>query len=166
MGTAAEVLLGFVLLYPVCTAALWMTGGLLFRFLEESSSIDEPEGGWPGVSVLIPAYNESSVVGVCVKAALALDYATFEVLVLDDGSTDDTGAAALDAAGADDRCRVIRDPVNRGKADRLNLGLRQARHSLVAVTDADTHVHPQALKLLVARMHRSPWWPLSPARHM
>ena len=51
---------------------------------------------------------------------------------------------------------MIRDPVNRGKADRLNLGFEQARHELVAVTDADTHMHPQALKLLVARMSRSP----------
>ena len=51
---------------------------------------------------------------------------------------------------------MIRDPVNRGKADRLNIGLREARHELVAIIDADTHVHPQALKLLVARIHRSP----------
>ena len=51
---------------------------------------------------------------------------------------------------------MIRDPVNRGKADRLNAGFSQARHELVAVTDADTHMHPAALKLLVARMSRSP----------
>jgi biofilm PGA synthesis N-glycosyltransferase PgaC len=50
---------------------------------------------------------------------------------------------------------VIRDPVNRGKADRLNVGLAEARHDLFAVMDADTHVHPAALKLLVARMSRS-----------
>ena len=51
---------------------------------------------------------------------------------------------------------MLRDPVNRGKADRLNFGFSQARHELVAVTDADTHMHPAALKLLVARMSRSP----------
>ena len=51
---------------------------------------------------------------------------------------------------------MIRDPVNRGKADRLNVGFQQARHELVAVMDADTHMHPQALKMLVARMCRSP----------
>ncbi len=78
------------------------------------------------------------------------------MLVLDDGSTDRTEAAALEAIAGDPRCRVIRDPVNRGKADRLNGGFQQARHELVAVTDADTHMHPQALKMLVARMCRSP----------
>ena len=51
---------------------------------------------------------------------------------------------------------MVRDAVNRGKADRLNLGLREARHDLVAVTDADTHLHPEALKLLVTRLSRSP----------
>ena len=156
MPSVAEVLLAVVALYPVCTAALWMAGGLLFRLLDETGSAQEPEGGWPGVSVLIPAYNEEAVVATSVNAALAADYPVLEVLVLDDGSTDRTEAAALEAAGADERCRVIRDPVNRGKADRLNAGLLEARHELVAVVDADTHVHPEALKLLVARMYRSP----------
>jgi biofilm PGA synthesis N-glycosyltransferase PgaC len=156
MPSVGEVLLALVALYPVCTAALWMAGGLLFRLLDETGSAQEPEGGWPGVSVLIPAYNEEAVVATSVDAALAADYPVLEVLVLDDGSTDRTEAAALEAAGADQRCRVIRDPVNRGKADRLNAGLLEARHELVAIVDADTHVHPDALKLLVARMYRSP----------
>ena len=155
MRTAGEVLLAFVALYPVWTAALWMAGGLLFRRLEEPTS-EEPGEGWPGVSVLIPAYNEENVIATSVTAALAADYPNLEVLVLDDGSTDGTEAAAQHAAGGDRRCRVIRDPVNRGKADRLNLGFREARHELVAVIDADTHVHPQAFKLLVTRMRRSP----------
>jgi poly-beta-1,6-N-acetyl-D-glucosamine synthase len=156
MRTAGEVLLAFVALYPVCTAAMWMAGGVLFRVLDEPTSSEEPAGGWPGVSVLIPAYNEEAVIAISVTAALAVDYPELEVLVLDDGSTDDTVAAAQRAAGADPRCRVIRDPVNRGKADRLNLGLREARHDLFAVVDADTHVHSAALKLLVTRMSRSP----------
>jgi biofilm PGA synthesis N-glycosyltransferase PgaC len=156
MPSFGETLLAVVGLYPVCTAALWMAGGLLFRMLDESGSAQEPDGGWPGVSVLIPAYNEEAVVAISVGAALAADYPVLEVLVLDDGSTDRTEAAALAAAGPDKRCRVIRDPVNRGKADRLNAGLREARHDLVAIVDADTHLHPAALKLLVARMSRSP----------
>ncbi len=155
MRLAAEVLLLFIALYPVCTAAFWVAGGLIFRWRDESNACEEPGGGWPGVSVLIPAFNEANVIATSVRAALAVDYPALEVLVLDDGSTDDTETAALRAAGSDSRCRVIRDPVNRGKADRLNTGLAEARHDLVAVMDADTHVHPAALKLLVARMSRS-----------
>jgi len=156
MWLAAEVLLAFVALYPLVTASLWIAGGVLFRLLDEGDTGSAPAGGWPGVTILIPAYNESAVIATCVAAALAADYPQLEVLVLDDGSTDDTEAVAVTAARGDQRCRVIRDPVNRGKAHQLNVGFRQARHELVAVTDADTHVQPQALKHLVTRMSSSP----------
>ncbi len=156
MWTVAEVWLAFVALYPVCTAALWIAGGLLFRLLDEKNVGAEPEGGWPGVTVLVPAYNEEAVIAACVAAARAVDYPDLELLVLDDGSTDGTAAVAAAAVGDDPRCRVVNDPVNRGKADRLNLGFREARHELVAVTDADTHLHPQALKFLVSRITASP----------
>lgn len=156
MDHVAEGLLLFVGLYPVVTAALWIAGGILFRVLDERGAEAIPVGGWPGVTVLIPAYNEERVIATCVQAALAVDYPELEVLVLDDGSTDGTAAAATSAAGRDPRCRVIRDEVNRGKADRLNGGFRAARHELVVVTDADTHMHPQAVKRLVARLLTSP----------
>ncbi len=157
MSVVADLLLAFVALYPVCTAALWMAGGLMFRVLEErDGAAEEPEGGWPGISVLIPAYNEESVIALSVTAALASDYPVLEVLVLDDGSTDGTEAAALAASAGDRRCRVLRDPVNRGKAAQLNAGFRTAEHPFVAVIDADTHLHPEALRLAAARIVRSP----------
>lgn len=151
----AIVLLAFVALYPVVTAGVWIVGGLLFRLLDEHNDGAAPAEGWPGVTILIPAYNEEAVVGRCVSAALALDYPDLEVLVLDDGSTDSTAVAARAAGGGDPRLRVVRDAVNRGKAERLNLGIRQARHELFIVCDADTHLQPQAPKLLVSRMLRS-----------
>ena len=156
MWTIFRLLVAFVVLYPVCTAAMWVAGAVLFRVLDEPKAAEEPEGGWPGVSVLIPAYNEEAVITTSVAAAIGSDYPQLEVLVLDDGSTDATEATALQAAAGDPRCRVIRDPVNRGKAEQLNAGFAQAQYELVVVTDADTHMHPLALKLLVARMCRSP----------
>ena len=156
MSTVADALLAFVALYPVLTAALWMAGGLMFRVLEERDEVEEPEAGWQGISVLIPAYNEESVIALSLTAALASDYPLLEVLVLDDGSSDGTEAAALAAAAGDRRCRVLRDPINRGKAEQLNAGFGAARHPLVAVIDADTHLHPQALRLAAARIARSP----------
>jgi poly-beta-1,6-N-acetyl-D-glucosamine synthase len=95
------------------------------------------------------------VIARCIEAARQLDYPSLELLVLDDGSTDETAGAAEAAAGDDPRVEVVADPVNRGKAERLNRGLGRARHGLVVVTDADTHIHPLAVKLLVARLNRS-----------
>ena len=158
MSTALDVLLIFVALYPVMSAALWVAGGIMFRLLDEHQHDREPEpgGGWPGVTVLIPAYNEAAVIDISVRAALASAYPKLEVLVLDDGSVDDTEAVAMEAAAGDARCRVLRDPVNRGKAEQLNAGFLQAANDLVVVTDADAHLHPQAIRHLVARMDSSP----------
>jgi poly-beta-1,6-N-acetyl-D-glucosamine synthase len=136
-------------------AGVWVCGGLLFRLLEEEREPTEPEGGWPGVTILVPAYNEESVIAANVRAARALDYPELEILVLDDGSTDSTVDAATAAAEGDARVEVVRDPVNRGKSERLNLGLARARHDLVVVTDADAHLHPLAVRFLVARITRS-----------
>jgi poly-beta-1,6-N-acetyl-D-glucosamine synthase len=155
MRTAALILVAFVSLYPIVTAAIWVAGGLLFRLFDEDSDAETPADDWPGVTVLIPAYNEEEVIATCVRAALAVDYPALQVLVLDDGSTDGTASVAHDAGSGDPRLEVIADPVNLGKGKRLNLGFAHARHGLVAVTDADTHLHPLALKLLVARMARS-----------
>jgi biofilm PGA synthesis N-glycosyltransferase PgaC len=155
MRTALEALLIFVALYPVVTAALWMAGGIIFKLWEEDQKEQDPSA-WRGVTVLIPAYNEEAVIATGVRAALASEYAPLEVLVLDDGSSDGTEAAALEAAAGDERCRVIRDPANRGKAARLNEGFAQASHELVVVTDADAHLHPHAIRHLAARIESSP----------
>jgi poly-beta-1,6-N-acetyl-D-glucosamine synthase len=156
MRPLAEALLAYVALFPIASAGVWVAGGLLFRLLDESNDAAPPPRGWPGVTVLVSAFNEERVIGRCVRALLAVDYPELEVLVLDDGSSDGTTAAATAAGAGDARLEVVRDPVNRGKAEQLNLGFRRARHDLVVVTDADTHLDPSALKLLVARISRSP----------
>jgi biofilm PGA synthesis N-glycosyltransferase PgaC len=83
---ALEVLLLFVALYPVVTAALWIAGGLMFKLIDEGDPDEVPAGGWPGVTVLIPAYNEEAVIATSVRAALTSEYPRLEVLVLDHGS--------------------------------------------------------------------------------
>src|SRR4051794_21815259 len=146
MTSVAEGLLLFVALYPVVTAALWIAGGVVFHVLDEREVPSAPVAAWPGVTVLIPAYNEQAVIAISVRAALDADYPALELLVLDDGSTDETSAAATTAAAGDHRCRVLRDDVNRGKAAQLNRGFQEAANELVVVTDADTHMHAHALQ--------------------
>ncbi len=151
-----DPLLIFLAFYPVVTGAAWMIGGVLFRILEERPRLTDPPGGWPGVTVLVPAYNEEKVIAGCVRALRRVDYPHLEILILNDGSRDGTVAAARAAAEGDERVTVLDDGVNRGKADRLNDGMRRARHGLVLVTDADTHLHADAVTHLVRRMLRSP----------
>ncbi|MFI5724454.1 glycosyltransferase [Streptomyces cyaneofuscatus] len=151
-----DVLLVFLAFYPVVTGAAWMVGGVVFRLTEERPRAVDPPGGLPGVTVLVPAYNEEKVIAGCVAALRIVDYPALEILILNDGSTDATVAAARAAAEGDGRITVVDDGVNRGKADRLNEGMRLARHDLVLVTDADTHLHADAVTHLVRRILRSP----------
>jgi biofilm PGA synthesis N-glycosyltransferase PgaC len=142
----------------VVTAATWIAGGVLFRITDERHRPLEAMD-YVGVTVLIPAYNEEAVIATSVEAALASEYPLFEVIVLDDGSTDDTKAAAEVAAARlpnGHLCRVRRDEVNRGKAEQLNAGFHEATYEFVVVSDADAHVHPHALRHLAERMNSSP----------
>jgi hypothetical protein len=143
----AEWFLAFVVLYPVATAAWWMAGGLLYAWLEPSGEVTEPEGGWPGVSILIPAYNEELVIARCVRAALSVDYPRFEVLVLDDGSTDRTAEVAH-ANGAE----VLSFGENRGLVAGIAAGYGWAAehgYRFCGRVDADGQHPPHELRKLL-----------------
>jgi glycosyltransferase involved in cell wall biosynthesis len=88
----------------------------------------------PLVSVVIPTYNRRGTVGAAVRSALDQDYRPLEVVVVDDGSTDDT-AGGLAEFG--DRIRLIRHPVNRGASAARNTGIEASRGEYVAFLDSD-----------------------------
>ncbi|MGH9774138.1 MAG: glycosyltransferase [Candidatus Acidiferrales bacterium] len=108
---------------------------------------DHPEYR-PRVSVLIPAYNEEAVIEDTVAAALATEYPDLEVIVMDDGSADDTSDCVRTAFGRDPRVRLFRQP-NRGKPAALNHALAEATGEVIVTIDADTQVDRDAIRLLV-----------------
>ena len=101
----------------------------------------------PSVSVVIPAWNEARVIGRTVSSVLAQSYPNFEVVVVDDGSTDDTAQEAMSASD-DPRVRVIRK-LNGGKAAAINHGMTHANGTVIVVIDADTLLAPDAIRHLV-----------------
>lgn len=94
------------------------------------------------VSVIIPAYNAAWCVAKAIDSALAQTYALTEVLVVDDGSTDET-ATVVEAYGA--RVRLLRQ-ANGGLSSARNLGIRNARGEYVAFLDADDYWLPAKLE--------------------
>jgi cellulose synthase/poly-beta-1,6-N-acetylglucosamine synthase-like glycosyltransferase/peptidoglycan/xylan/chitin deacetylase (PgdA/CDA1 family)/spore germination protein YaaH len=102
----------------------------------------------PKVTVLIPAYNEESVIVDTVSAALASNYPKLEVLVVNDGSKDRTSELVRKEFGQDRRVRLL-EQVNRGKPVALNHGLSEATGEVIVSIDADTIVDPQAIPRLV-----------------
>lgn len=106
----------------------------------------------PRVSVIIPVYNGARWIGHALRSVFAQTYTDFEVIVVDDGSTD-----ALDEALSEWADRVIftRQP-NRGPASARNVGIRLAAGTLVAFLDADDEWLPEKLALQVAYFEQYP----------
>jgi poly-beta-1,6 N-acetyl-D-glucosamine synthase len=105
---------------------------------------------YPPVSLIVPAYNEGKVIGSALGSLLELDYPHYEVIVIDDGSTDDTLANASRLAGEYGHCRIrVTTKRNGGKASALNSGLAMAEHPIVLCMDADSRLEPQTIKAAV-----------------
>ncbi|WP_380784364.1 glycosyltransferase family 2 protein [Sphingomonas sp. R86520] len=96
----------------------------------------------PGISVVIPLYNKASYVRRTVLGVLGQAYDRFEVIVVDDGSTDDSACQIADLDDA--RLRILRQP-NAGPGAARNLGIAHARHEWVAFVDADDAWYPDHL---------------------
>src|SRR6266550_858595 len=102
----------------------------------------------PRVAVLVPAYREELVISRCVASLRASAYPNLEIIVIDDGSTDGTAAAARQAAGDDGRVTVLQK-ANGGKASALNHGFSATRAEVIVVVDADSIVERDAIAELV-----------------
>ncbi|MFD2366071.1 glycosyltransferase [Pseudoduganella sp. GCM10020061] len=95
----------------------------------------------PDISVIMPVYNAQAYLGEAVASVLAQTDGDFELIAIDDGSTD--GSASLLAACSDPRLRVVRNGVNRGLIYSRNLGLDLARGRYIAFLDSDDIAFPQ-----------------------
>ena len=100
----------------------------------------------PPVSVVVPAFNEAAVIEQTVLALAASSYPSLEIVIVDDGSTDQT-AAIVERLGL--ACvRVVRQ-ANTGKAGALNTAIARARHDIIVSVDADTLFEPETVAILV-----------------
>ena len=101
----------------------------------------------PPVTIIVPAYNEAAVIEGALQSLLALDYPMYEILVVDDGSSDDTyaRAAAMEGRYGDVMLRVV-SKTNNGKASALNTGISLARHPFVLCMDGDSRLSRDTLK--------------------
>jgi len=100
----------------------------------------------PGVSVVVPAYNEAVGIERAVRSLALSDYPELEVIVVDDGSTDGTGDL-VEGLGLE-RVRVIRQ-ANAGKPAALNRGASTAAHEIVVTVDGDTVFEADTVRRLV-----------------
>ncbi|MGD8319538.1 MAG: glycosyltransferase family 2 protein [Gemmatimonadota bacterium] len=126
---------------------------LWFAFLghvERNVRGDPERRELPPISVIVPAYNEAAVLNGALASLAALDYPQLEVVVVDDGSDDDTLRVAADWEGTRGNAefRVVTKP-NGGKASALNTGIAVSKHPFVFCMDADSRLEPTTLRRAV-----------------
>ena len=99
------------------------------------------------ISVVIPAHNAACTLDECLQAVSCSDYAEYEVIVVDDASTDDTRQMA-----SQHDCRVVHSQQNVGTARAKNLGASEARGDIILFTDADILLQPDTLGLVAENL--------------
>ena len=115
----------------------------------------ESRSARPQLSVVVPVYNESENVAGTVAAieqALAPTGRTFEIVLVNDGSTDDTAERIADLAAGDGAVRPAGYAVNAGRGRALRTGFQAARGEFVATIDADLSYHPSSILNLLAAL--------------
>jgi glycosyltransferase involved in cell wall biosynthesis len=117
------------------------------------------------VSVVIPAYNAEAYIHAALESALSQTYRRLEVIVVDDGSQDQTAAIVRAVKAQDERVQLVQQP-NCGVAAARNLGIERANGEFVAPLDADDIWYPEKIERQVQRMKRGggsvgmvySWW--------
>ena len=102
----------------------------------------------PSVSVIIPAYNEEKVIYQTIHSLLDSDYANFTIVVVDDGSSDNTAQRVRESFRGDPRVRLF-TKANGGKSQALNYGIAQSQADIVITLDADTLFRRDTVRQLV-----------------
>jgi glycosyltransferase involved in cell wall biosynthesis len=110
---------------------------------------------WPLCSIVLPAYNAAPYVAQAVESVLAQTYPNYELVIMDDASTDGTGEI-LDCYRAHPKVRLHHNSANLGQSANTNEGLRRARGELVAILHADDMHAPNFLAEVVPVFQRQP----------
>lgn len=107
-----------------------------------------PDGQAPGISIIVPVHNTAAYLDRCLSSILAQTLEDFELVVIDDASSDNSLDILLDHARKDARIRVFTHARPRGPGGARNTGLRHARGSYISFVDSDDHVAPDYLRRL------------------
>jgi peptidoglycan-N-acetylglucosamine deacetylase len=118
---------------------------IIEKLRADHQAISDPP---PDVTVLIPAHNEETVIVQTVASVLATGTKNLQIVVVNDGSTDQTGELLDQHFGANPRVLIVHQ-VNRGKSAALSLAMSHAQTEIVVTIDADTEIEPDAIAKLL-----------------
>ena len=134
-------LLDFAFYYPLFMAYLWMVGGLYYYFQWERKDADFTQAPilpyYPPVSIVVPCFNEGAHVIETIEAMLNLNYPHYDIIAVNDGSTDDTGEKLNLLANKYSKVRAIHLSSNQGKASGLRTASILSKNEFLMCIDGD-----------------------------
>jgi len=139
-----------IILYLFYALLIVSTGRILVRlFLSVAynlTRIKKEAKVFPKISIVVPAFNEAKTIKNCIKSLQNVDYPNFEIIIVDDGSSDNT----FEIANKCDQAKVFRQE-NQGKPIALNNGISRSSGEIILTIDADTELNREALRTLARR---------------
>lgn len=145
------IMLSFFAWYPLVSSGVLVFAAVLFFARRERREDPSPKVDpdfKPSVSIVIAAFNEARHIEKTIEGCLAIDYPDVEIVIVDDGSTDDTVERVVPYVRSG-KVRLVRKMMNEGKAMALNDGLRVTRGEVFLIVDADAIPDTQILNYIV-----------------
>jgi biofilm PGA synthesis N-glycosyltransferase PgaC len=159
--TLLDFLMSYSYYYPLFMAYLWITGALFYYWRFERPIAGAAKGPpvlqeHPLVSIVVPCHNEGALINETVEYLLACRYPNFEILLVNDGSADETRIVLDALAATHSRVRVIHLARNQGKAVALTTAALMTSAEFLACIDADALLDPDAITWMMSHMLASP----------
>ncbi|MFH1047622.1 MAG: glycosyltransferase family 2 protein [Patescibacteria group bacterium] len=110
----------------------------------------------PKVSVIMPAYNAGQYIAAAIESLLTQSFGDFELLIINDSSTDNTESVIIEYSKRDARVVLLQNARGKGIVGALNTGLKEARGKYIARADADDLNHPDRFRLQVDYLDSHP----------
>ncbi|TEU27324.1 poly-beta-1,6-N-acetyl-D-glucosamine synthase [Alkanindiges illinoisensis] len=153
-----NALFAFAFYYPLLMAWLWIIGGIWFYLRRElrRPALPQFDQTARGCSILIPCYNEEQHVTDTIRFALATRYPNIEVIVINDGSTDQTEQIVEALAKQDARIRIVHLTNNQGKAFALRAGALVSKYEYLVCIDGDALLHPYTVHWMMDHLLSGP----------
>ncbi len=155
-----NALLNFAYYYPLFMAFLWMIGAIYyyFRWERRQNNWDDPPqlDHYPAVSVIVPCFNEADNISETFQTLIELDYPNYEIIAVNDGSNDQTGAILDTMAAEHDKIRVVHLVKNQGKAMALRMGSMLSQAEFLVCIDGDALLDRHAVTWMMQHFIKSP----------
>lgn len=150
----------FLLFYPIFMSIYWIVGSIYYFFIKEKPFnrlllVKSEHQQVEGISFLLACYNESETVQDTLSSVLSLEYPEKEIIIINDGSSDNTAEIIYEFKKNHD-FKFVDLEVNRGKANALNEGIKQASYEYVMCLDADTVIDDDAPFYMIEDFKKNP----------